>query len=176
MQFNLAPLTAWRGIAILWCIHRSTRQHGPPSLWQFFRRKPSPHVSFARRAQRHSFQVVEWPRGRDLQIMRRSVIGIIRIYNWMPHEAIEKDDVKSFQSALIQILRGTLNGGHYNWRFVFSTNIMLFQNHTLTQWLRAIQYMSWIKHRKKAYVNGDATRKTYVWFDIFSIPQFSRRL
>ena len=81
MHFNLAPLTARRDIAILGCIHRAARQRGPPSLWQFFRRNPAPHVSFAWRAQRHSFQIVEWPRGTDLQIMRRSALGMIQMYN-----------------------------------------------------------------------------------------------
>ena len=89
MHFNLAPLTARRDIAILGCIHRAARQRGPPSLLQFFSRNLSPHVPFARRAQRHSFQIVEWPRGRDLLIMRRSALRIIRLYNVLQQKAIE---------------------------------------------------------------------------------------
>ena len=86
-----------------------------------------------RRAQRHSFQIVEWPRERNLQIMRCSALGMIRVYNLLPQEAIEKDDVKSFQSALTQILRDRLNGGDANWRFVFSPRVLIYQNHPLTR-------------------------------------------
>ena len=84
IHFNLAPLSARRDIAILGCIRRASLQQGPPGLWRFFCRNHIPHVSAARRHQRHSFQIAEWPRGRDLQVMRRSAIGMIRVYNILP--------------------------------------------------------------------------------------------
>ena len=131
ISFNLAPLCARRDIAILGCIHRASLQQGPPGLWKFFCRNYIPHLSSARRRQRHSFQIAEWPSGRDLQIMRRSALGMIRVYNLLPQEAAEKTDVKAFQSALTQLLRDRLIAGDPNWRFVFSPRIQLFQYHPL---------------------------------------------
>ena len=131
ISFNLAPLCARRGIAILGCIHRASLQQGPPGLWKFFCRNYIPHLSSARRRQRHSFQIAEWPSGRDLQIMRRSALGMIRVYNLLPQEAAEKTDVEAFQSALTQLLRDRLIAGDPNWRLVFSPRIQLFQYHPL---------------------------------------------
>ena len=106
-------------------------QQGPRGLWKFFRRNSYPHGLGARRHQRHSFEIAEWPRGRDLQGMRRSALGMIRVYNLLPQEAAEKTEVKAFQSALTQLLRDRLIAGDPNWRFVFSPRIQLFQYHPL---------------------------------------------
>ena len=70
-----------------------------------------------RRGSRHSFQIMEWPPGRNLEIMRRSALGMIRVYNLIPQEVVDKADVKSFQSALTQMLRDRVNGGDDQWRW-----------------------------------------------------------
>lgn len=61
MEFNLAPLTVNRDIAILGVIHRAAVRAGPAQLWKFFRvdlallrREPR-----ARATQRHSMQLIE---------------------------------------------------------------------------------------------------------------------
>ena len=84
-----------------------------------------------RRGSRHSFQIMEWPPGRNLEIMRRSALGMIRVYNLLPQEVVDKADVKSFQSALTQMLRDRVNGGDEQWRWLFSPRYELFQSHPL---------------------------------------------
>ena len=63
--------------------------------------------------------------------MRRSAFGMIRIYNLLPQDVVEKIDVKSFQRALTQMVRDTLNGGDLNWRFLLSPRHQLFKTHPL---------------------------------------------
>ena len=131
MNFNLAPLNARRDIGMLGCIHRAALQQGPPPLWKFFRRTMRPSAASMRRGSRHSFQIMEWPPGRNLEIMRRSALGMIRVYNLLPQEVVDKADVKSFQSALTQMLRDRVNGGDEQWRWLFSPRYELFQSHPL---------------------------------------------
>jgi len=87
MLFNLAPLCVRRDIAMLGVIHRAVLLQGPAQLWKFFRRdvvRRREQRSFTR----HSLQLIEWPPGRDLEIMRRSALGMIRVYNLLPQEAV----------------------------------------------------------------------------------------
>ena len=80
VHFNLAPLNVRRDIAILGVIHRAVMKQGPPSLWRFFQLAHRPHIPS--RQSRHSLQLVEWPRQRDLEVMRRSALGMINVLNF----------------------------------------------------------------------------------------------
>ena len=131
MNFNLAPLSARRDIAILGCIHRAAKLQGPPSLWKFFRRNTVQTASATRRGHRHSLQLIEWPAGRNLELMRRSAFGMIRVYNLLPQEIVVKTHVKFFQFALTEMLRDHVNGGDENWQRLFSPRVQLFQDHPL---------------------------------------------
>ena len=97
MNFNLAPLSARRDIAVLGCIHKAALQQGPPPLWKLFVWNIRQRGTSARRGSRHSLQIMEWPPGRDLEIMRRSALGTIRVYNLLPQEMVNMADVKSSQ-------------------------------------------------------------------------------
>ena len=121
LEYNLAPLCVRRDIAILGCIHRAAMHQGPPALWKFFRRAEVTRAYNTRQIQSHSLQIAEWTRGRTLEIMRRSAFGMIRVYNLLPQDTVEKADVKSFQSALTQLVRDRLNGGDLEWRFLLSS-------------------------------------------------------
>ena len=63
--------------------------------------------------------------------MRRSAFGMIRVYDLLPQDTVEKADVKSFQSALTQLVRDRLNGGDLEWRFLLSPRHQLFNTHPL---------------------------------------------
>ena len=131
MYFNLAPLSVRRDIGILGVIHRSAMLCGPPLLWKFFRRDFGAPIRENRRRQRHSMQLVEWSSGRNLEIMRRSALGAIRVYNLLPEECVSNRDVSAFQSSLTQIIRNRLVGGDDRWKFVLSPRHAIFQYHPL---------------------------------------------
>ena len=90
MNFNLAPLSARRDFAMFGCIRRAAKLQGPPSLWKFFCRNAVRIASATRRGQRYSLQLIEWPAGRNLELMRRSALGMIKVYNLLPLEVLEK--------------------------------------------------------------------------------------
>ena len=131
LEFNLAPLCVRRDIAILGCIHRASLCQGPPALWRFFRRATATRDSTTRQIHRNSLQIIEWSRGRNLEIMRRSALGMIRVYNMLPQGVVEKVNVKSFQSALTQMVRDRLIAGDHAWRFLLSPRHQLFNTHPL---------------------------------------------
>ena len=130
MNFNLAPLTVRRDVSMLGCIHRAALCQGPPSLWRFFRRDFVSNIT-SRNWRRHRFQLVEWPTGRNLELMRRSALGMIRVYNILPQEVVEKHDLKLFQRVLTDLVRDRVVGGDGSWRFLFSPSHHILQYHLL---------------------------------------------
>ena len=90
MNFNLAPLSTRRDIAMLGVIHRAALREGPQQLLKFFR-LAVPASSFARVSRHrsvHSMRLEEWPAGRNLDIIRRSALGSIRVYNLLPADVV----------------------------------------------------------------------------------------
>ena len=132
MLFNLAPLCVRRDIAMLGVIHRAVLLQGPAQLWKFFRRdvvRRREQRSFTR----HSLQLIEWPPGRDLEIMRRSALGMIRVYNLLPQEAVAETTLKLFQRHLTQLVRDRVVACDGRWKELLSSRHRLFQNHPLVR-------------------------------------------
>ena len=117
-------------IGMLRCIHKAVLQQGFLALWQFFRKTMRPSAASMRRGLRHRFQIMEWP-GCNMEIMRRSALGIIKVYNFLPQEVVDKANAKSFQSALTQMLRDRADGGNEQWRLFLSPRYKLFKSHPL---------------------------------------------
>ena len=130
MRFNLAPLCVRRDIAILGVIHRAVLCEGPPQLWKFFTRDYATRRE-SRLFSRHTLQLVERPPGRNLDIMRRSAFGMIRVYNLLPGDAVAEATLKGFQRYLTQLVRGRVVACDGRWKELFSCRHRLFQHHPL---------------------------------------------
>ena len=131
MRFNMLPLCVRRDVSILGVIHRAVLRSGPPQLWKFFRLDlPAPHRQ-RRGVQRHAMQLVEWPCGNNLEIMRRSAFGMIRVYNLLPAESVQKHDLKSFQRSLTDLVRDRVTAGDHLWKALLSCRHPIFQYHPL---------------------------------------------
>ena len=76
-------------------------------------------------------QLIEWPCGRNLEIMRRSALGMIRVYNLLPAETVAKRDLKSFQRALTDLVRDRVVAGDCRWKVLLSCRHQIFQYHPL---------------------------------------------
>ena len=63
--------------------------------------------------------------------MRRSALGMIRVYNILPQEVVEKHDLKLFQRALTDLVRDRVAGGDGSWRFLLSPRHQILQYHPL---------------------------------------------
>ncbi len=131
MTFNLAPLQVRRDIAILGVIHRAASGNGPPHLWKFFQRAPVADTERTSRSIRHKLQVTEWPQARNLDIMRRSALGMIKVYNILPHDVVQHRAVKDFQRAITDLVRDRVVAGDSRWKVVLSPRHPIFQYHPL---------------------------------------------
>jgi hypothetical protein len=101
MEFNLAPLAMRRDIAMLGLIHRAALGKGPPQLRQLIKRRPGsymimdPYENVTRRP-----------------IIRRSMWGLLPVYNRLGSAAQSKQTVKEFQTGLQERVKRLLQAGH----------------------------------------------------------------
>ena len=130
MQFNLAPLCVRRDIGILGMVHRAALRMGPPLLWQYFRVNLFATAP-AHRRPRHDMQLVECPAMRDLEIMRRSAFGAIRVYNLLPQLVVNTRTVSSFQTQLTNLVRARVHGLDERWKLLLSPRWPFFDQHPI---------------------------------------------
>ena len=84
LVFNLALLTTQRNVAMLGLIHRAALKKGVAHFHEYFflaeeKRKPKTRLQ-SRRAQ-HGRQLKEYRAGTHLNVLRRSVLGLVTVYN-----------------------------------------------------------------------------------------------
>ena len=58
--------------------------------------------------------------GRFLEVLKRSALGLIAVYNLLPAEVVEANNVSSFQSRLSALLRSAQQRGCPRWQRLFS--------------------------------------------------------
>ena len=128
MEFNLAPLSARRDIAMLGVIHRTTLGKGPAHFREFF--KPAERTQrtyFTRRTARNHTKPLEDPRtGRFPELLRRSALGLIAVYNMLPPELVLAKTVKEFQSNLQELLKTRAKEGCDDWAETLSPRVPLW--------------------------------------------------
>ena len=120
VHFNLAPLSVRRDIAMLGVIHRTLLRHGPTHFckWIFVDRSV-PHL-LRRRHRRHLF---DWCSGRRPNIVDRSLLGYIRIYNLLPPGLVEHASCSFFQRGLQNWAKELAQSGFVNWICLFSPRV-----------------------------------------------------
>ena len=129
MVFNLAPLTARRDITMLGVIHRAVLGEGPEQLKSFFQVDRNQRNNTTRAAQRrHGKQLVEHRRGRFLEVLRRSALGLVAVYNRLPPAVVEEKTVKAFQVQLANLLKERAAGGQEDWKLTLSPRIPLWRH------------------------------------------------
>ena len=75
--------------------------------------------------------LVESERGRDLDIMRRSAFGMIRVYNLLPEDVVSQQSVSGFQKKLTDLARDRVVARDGRWRLLLSPRWHLFNRHPL---------------------------------------------
>ena len=118
LLYNLAR----RYMAMLGVIYRTVLKKGPPQFQQWFyatsRQVP---VHNTRRQERlHTKQLHDWLAKRDTETLRRSALGLVRVYNELPQEAVDATSVKDFQSWLQDHLKELASKELDNWENTFN--------------------------------------------------------
>jgi hypothetical protein len=100
MEFNLAPLSMRRDIAMLGMIHRAALGQGPPQLRQFFRRRPG------------SLMLADPNDGTTRHpLIKRSAWGLLPVYNRLGSGAHSIASVKDFQFFLQERVKTLVRSG-----------------------------------------------------------------
>ena len=89
-DYGLAPLESRRDIAMLGVIHRAVLNEGPPQLRKYFVRDHSIARHNTRVSERrHSRALTSLRKGHFLEIVRRSILGLVDVYNLLPQWVVE---------------------------------------------------------------------------------------
>lgn len=117
-KHKLAPLQTRRDIAMLGLIHRTVLGRSPPhfSNWFFLADCVPPAHNTRAQEKKHNKQLYDWLATRDTELLRRSALGLVRVYNKLPQEAVNKKTVKDFQSWLQKYVAEEAQKGTDDWQ------------------------------------------------------------
>jgi hypothetical protein len=119
LEFSLAPLEARRDIAMLGVIHRTVRGKGPRHFKDYFKLDNNGNLVDPRRTV-------------GGELVKRSALGLVAIYNLLPERCKRAKQVKDFQRELQNMLKSRAAAGCEDWQKTFSPRISL-QRHPLAQ-------------------------------------------
>ena len=122
LHFNLAPLETRRDIAMLGLIHRSVLGGGPRHFANMF--LPSPPSA----SQKHDKQLLTHRSPRHLQILSRSALGLVDVYNLLPAQVVCQKSVASMQHELQALLKFRVRNGDSYWLHTFSPRVPLHEH------------------------------------------------
>ena len=134
LHFRLAPLSTRRDIAMLGLIHRCVLGLGPAHFKNFIVFAELPPRQLRSTVQRHSLQLRSMVDGAQKEITRRSLLGMIDVYNILPCSIVEQaSSVKVFQSLLQQLTVTVATAGIDGWQRILSSRHPLHV-HPLRKW------------------------------------------
>ena len=102
LNHNLAPLNTRRDMAALGLIHRTVLGLGPPHFrtW-FFPATTTPHNHATRRqTPKHNKQLHDYLQGNHTELLRRSLLRQVRVYNSLSQSTVDANSVSLFQHRL----------------------------------------------------------------------------
>ena len=120
LEFNFAPPTLRRNIGILGLLHKRVLGKSHPvfeKILPFFVQifgelRPGEHN---KQLYNHFLETQYQP-----QLFRRSIFGMVHIYNSLPQNVVDCPCVSSFQTALTMIARQRCEDLHPRWQHTFS--------------------------------------------------------
>ena len=118
LYFNLAPLSLRRDIAMLGLIHRTVLGQRPEHFKQWFYREDVANRTTLR-FKRHRLRLHEYVNGQQLAVVKRSALGFDSIYNMLPTEIVEANDVKCFQGLLQDLAKDCASRSHPLWDYIY---------------------------------------------------------
>ena len=108
-------------MAMLAIIHRSVLGLGPSQFSEYFKRASASTNPMGRECQRrHNRQLESHRRGKFLDILANSALGLVDVYNLLPSHIVEANSVKVFQTRLQDALRNAAKSGAVDWEEWYS--------------------------------------------------------
>ena len=131
MVFNLAPLTTRRDVAMLGLIHRTVLKKGPEQFQQYFALQTQarrPNTRGQARREEHGRQLQDYRTSSHLNVVRRSALGLVAVYNLLPARIVHLATVKDFQVALQDLVKQRAQEGCEDWKHSLSPRIPLYRH------------------------------------------------
>ena len=113
VEFHLAPLSTRRDIAMLGLIHRTALGKGPPQFQKYFKKH------------RHNLTLHDPRSDSSSPLIKRSALGLVAIYNMLPHSSRVTRSVSAFQKSLQEVVTKYAAAGHPQWSDVLSPRLPL---------------------------------------------------
>ena len=130
LDHNLAPLCTRRDIAMLGLLYKCAHGQAHPELCELFRRQEPMHCWQTRlQSNRHNIQLVEDEDGTRHEFLRRSIFGLVRIWNRLDQTLVEAPSCSKFQGALTELVRNRCRANSENWEKFFSPRTVLTSAH-----------------------------------------------
>ena len=120
MYFNFAPLDIRKDIAQLSLIHCTILKKGPPHFKEFFIR-----AGTSTQPQRHGYHLVDPRSMHKGQLVRRSALGLVAVYNLLPAKVVEASSVSTFQGNLQKMVLDCAKSGCEEWSSLLSPLVAL---------------------------------------------------
>ena len=125
-HWNLAPLAARRDMAMLGLVHRTVLGEGPAHFKKFFwnsNRQAVHRTRLEERRGKHGKQLQETFYTNCPELRRRSALGLVKVYNSLPAEAVNQKKVSEFQRKLQETLEERAEAGCEDWAQTFSPRV-----------------------------------------------------
>ena len=115
---------------MLGVVHRTVLGKGPSHFRAFFKlAELKQHRYLTRRAGKNHDKQLEDPRkGTFPELVRRSALGLIAVYNLLPADLVEEKTVKGFQSKLQGHLKERAAAGCEDWAETLSPRVPLWKH------------------------------------------------
>ena len=110
---------------MLGLIHRCLLGRGPPQFNEFIRRADADPERHTRQSvRRHRFQVRSIVDGHQKELAKRSLLGMLDIYNMLPAAIVERSaSVKEFQQALQNMVCDRTQASDSAWEHLYSSRL-----------------------------------------------------
>ena len=77
---------------------------------------------------RHPLQLEDPRKGVFPEMLRRSALGLVAVYNRLPTEVVLESTVKSFQTKLQELLKARATAGCDDWAQTLSPRVPLYRH------------------------------------------------
>ena len=120
LEHNVAPLAMRRDIAMLGLLYKVAHGLAAPPLQDLFPASQRSLTSFGFGPQPvHEWQLVDPVEPTHPNIIRRSVFGLIRIFNRLPAHTVAAKSVNHFQKILQRAAKDRAKSGDHTWQLMY---------------------------------------------------------
>ena len=113
-------------MALLGLIHRTVLGLGPSQFQEFFVMDDNVRLTGRETERRHNRQLKTHRKGKFLDILGHSILGLADVYNLLPGYVVGVGDVSTFQKRLQQNLRTAAKLGAPQWQQMYSPRLPIY--------------------------------------------------